>query len=52
MYAGLIIYDLQALLLNEFHQIACLEPSIVEHIDEDLDLTNAKKKKLLRLADA
>jgi hypothetical protein len=28
-----------------------LEPSIVERIDEDLDL-NAKKKKLLRLADA
>ena len=37
--------------LNEIHQIACLEPSIVEHIDEDLDL-HAKKKKLLRLADA
>ena len=36
---------------NEIHQIACLEPSIVEHIDEDLDL-HAKKKKLLRLADA
>src|SRR6202023_595118 len=37
--------------LNEIHQIACLEPSIVERIDEDLDL-HAKKKKLLRLADA
>ena len=37
--------------LNEIHQIACLEPSIVEQIDEDLDL-HAKKKKLLRLADA
>src|SRR5260370_7189514 len=37
--------------LNEIHQIACLEPSIVEHIDEDLDL-HAKKKKLLRLPDA
>jgi hypothetical protein len=36
--------------LNEIHQIACFEPSIVEHIDEDLDL-HAKKKKLLRLAD-
>jgi len=35
--------------LNEIHQIACLEPSIVERIDEDLDL-HAKKKKLLRLA--
>jgi hypothetical protein len=32
--------------LNEIHQIACLE-----RIDEDLDL-HAKKKKLLRLADA
>jgi hypothetical protein len=30
--------------LNEIHQIACLEPSIVEHIDEDLDL-HAKKEK-------
>jgi hypothetical protein len=29
--------------LNEIHQIACFEPSIVEHIDEDLDL-HAKKK--------
>src|SRR5262249_10926094 len=29
--------------LNEIHQIACLEPSIVERIDEDLDL-HAKKK--------
>jgi hypothetical protein len=37
--------------LNETHQIACLEPSIVGCIDEDLDL-HAKKKKLLRLADA
>jgi hypothetical protein len=37
--------------LNEIRQIACLEPSIVERIDEDLDL-HAKKKKLLRLADA
>ena len=37
--------------LNEIHQIACLEPSIVEQINEDLDL-HAKKKKLLRLADA
>jgi transposase, IS5 family len=36
--------------LNEIHQIAYLEPSIVERIDEDLDL-HAKKKKLLRLAD-
>jgi hypothetical protein len=37
--------------LNEIHQIARWEPSIVERIDEDLDL-HAKKKKLLRLADA
>src|ERR1700749_4688898 len=37
--------------LNEIHQIALWEPSIVERIDEDLDL-HAKKKKLLRLADA
>jgi hypothetical protein len=37
--------------LKEIHQIAWLEPSIVERIDEDLDL-HAKKKKLLRLADA
>jgi hypothetical protein len=37
--------------LNEIHQIACFEPSIVERIDEDLDL-QAKKKKLLRLVDA
>jgi transposase, IS5 family len=37
--------------LNEIHQIASLEPSIVERIDADLDL-HAKKKKLLRLADA
>ena len=37
--------------LNEIHQIAFFEPSIVERIDEDLDL-HAKKKKLLRLADA
>jgi hypothetical protein len=37
--------------LKEIHQIAWLEPSIVECIDEDLDL-HAKKKKLLRLADA
>src|SRR6195256_447855 len=37
--------------LNEIHRIACLEPSIVERIDLDLDL-HAKKKKLLRLIDA
>src|SRR6202795_734487 len=37
--------------LNEIHRIARFEPSIVERIDEDLDL-HAKKKKLLRLADA
>ena len=37
--------------LNEIHQIALLEPAIVERIDEDLDL-HAKKKKLLRLTDA
>ena len=37
--------------LNEIHQIAIFEPSIVERIDEDLDL-HAKKKKLQRLADA
>lgn len=37
--------------LNEIHQIARFEPSIVERIDGDLDL-HAKKKKLLRLADA
>jgi transposase, IS5 family len=37
--------------LKEIHQIAHFEPSIVERIDEDLDL-HAKKKKLLRLADA
>ena len=36
--------------LNEIHQIALLEPSIVECIDKDLDV-HAKKKKLLRLAD-
>jgi hypothetical protein len=36
--------------LNEIHQIAFLEPSIVECIDKDLDVL-AKKKKLLRLAD-
>ncbi|MBV8337857.1 MAG: hypothetical protein JO358_20995, partial [Alphaproteobacteria bacterium] len=36
--------------LNEIHQIVHLEPSIVERIDEDLDL-HAKKKKLLRLVD-
>ena len=36
--------------LNEIHQIARMEPSIVERIDEDLDL-HAKKKRLLRLAD-
>ena len=36
--------------LNEIHQIAGFEPSIVEHIDEDLDL-HAKKKKLQRLVD-
>ena len=36
--------------LNEIHQIAIFEPSIVERIDEDLDL-HAKKKKLQRLAD-
>lgn len=37
--------------LNEIHQIARFEPAIVERIEEDLDL-HAKKKKLLRLADA
>jgi hypothetical protein len=37
--------------LTEIHQIARFDPSIVECIDEDLDL-HAKKKKLLRLADA
>jgi hypothetical protein len=37
--------------LSEIHQIARWEPSIVERIDEDLDL-HAKKKKLLRLVDA
>jgi len=37
--------------LNEIHQIAWFEPSIVERIDEDLDL-HAKRKKLLRLIDA
>jgi len=37
--------------LNEIHQIAIFEPSIVERIDEDLDL-HAKRKKLQRLADA
>ena len=37
--------------LNEIHQIVRLEPSIVERIEEDLDL-HAKKKKLLRLLDA
>ena len=37
--------------LNEIHQIAYSEPSIVERIDLDLDL-HAKKKKLLRLVDA
>jgi hypothetical protein len=36
--------------LNEIHQIVRMEPSIVERIDEDLDL-HAKKKKLQRLAD-
>jgi len=36
--------------LNEIHQIVRMEPSIVERIDEDLDL-QAKKKKLLRLVD-
>jgi hypothetical protein len=36
--------------LNEIHQIARMEPSIVERIDEDLDL-HAKKKKPLRLID-
>jgi hypothetical protein len=36
--------------LKEIHQIACFEPSIVERIDQDLDL-HAKKKKLLRLVD-
>jgi hypothetical protein len=35
----------------EQSEIACFESSIVERIDEDLDL-HAKKKKLLRLADA
>jgi hypothetical protein len=37
--------------LNEIHQIARFEPSIVERIDTDLDL-HAKKKKLQRLVDA
>jgi hypothetical protein len=37
--------------LNEIHLIALFDPSIVERIDEDLD-RHAKKKKLLRLADA
>ena len=37
--------------LNEIHLIALFEPSIVDRIDEDLD-RHAKKKKLLRLADA
>src|SRR6266568_300731 len=37
--------------LQEVHQIARAEPAIVERIDEDLD-RYAKKKKLLRLADA
>jgi hypothetical protein len=37
--------------LNEIHQIACFEPTIVERIDADLDL-HAEKKKLLRLVDA
>jgi hypothetical protein len=37
--------------LNEIHLIARFDPSIVERIDEDLDL-HAKKKKLLRLADS
>jgi len=36
--------------LNEIHQIVRMEPSIVERIDQDLDL-HAKKKKLLRLVD-
>lgn len=37
--------------LHQVHQIALFEPSIVERIDKDLEL-HAKKKKLLRLADA
>ena len=37
--------------LNVVHQIARWKPSIVERIDEDLDL-HAKKKKRLRLIDA
>ena len=37
--------------LNEIHQIVRMEPSIVEQIDEDLDLHAKKKKLLLRLAD-
>jgi hypothetical protein len=36
--------------LNEIHQIACLEPSIVQRIDQDLNVY-AKKKKLLRMID-
>ena len=36
--------------LNEIHQIVRMEPSIVERIDEDLDL-RAKEKKLLRVVD-
>jgi hypothetical protein len=30
--------------LNEIHQIASFEPSIVERIDEDLDLQRQKEK--------
>lgn len=37
--------------LLEIHEIAVFEPTIVQRIDEDLDLY-ARKKKLLRLADA
>ena len=38
--------------LKEVHQIVPLEPSIVERIDEDLDLRTPNKKKVLRLIDA
>jgi hypothetical protein len=37
--------------LEEIHQIARAEPTMVQRIDADLDL-QAKRKKLLRLADA
>ena len=37
--------------LEESHRVVCFDPSILEQIDQDLDLL-AKRKKLLRLADA